>query len=303
MNTKLFAVALGLFGYASLHAQTVTQVNYSTGGTNVPGYMEFFQNFTVSDTNNPLLGPYWAGQDGWGQVGAGDADAIGVYPGYTPSAGNASGSLGILFDPAATSSLLTNGFTAMDPSLFNSITVRYVAEWSVLDLGETVETAFRFSLTDNLGSNGLQFDLFDDGALPPGFDYRLQANSANEFALNYDSLYRMQIDITGTSWSGELFAVSNPSTTRDMVLVGSFDGGSLSGGLSASDLNLLGVGMFVDNTDNLNALGMIVNEITVTSTGEPIPEPGTWAVGALLVGGIAASIYRRRKAALADAQA
>lgn len=191
----------------------------------------------------------------------------------------------------------------MDPSLFNSITVRYVAEWSVLDLGETVETAFRFSLTDNLGSNGLQFDLFDDGALPPGFDYRLQANSANEFALNYSALYRMQIDITGTSWSGELFAVSNPSTTRDMVLVGSFDGGSLSGALSASDLNLLGVGMFVDNTDNLNALGMIVNEITVTSTGEPIPEPGTWAVGALLVGGIAASIYRRRKAALADAQA
>jgi hypothetical protein len=302
MNMKFFAAALGLLGVASLHAQTVTQVNYSTGGTNVPGYTEFFQNFNVTDTVDPLDGPFCDGQDGWTQSGDGFADAVGVYL-YTPSAGNASGSLGIVFAPETTSSIVERSFSAMDPSLFNSITVRYVAEWSVLDLGETVETAFRFSLTDNLGSNGLQFDLFDDGALPPGFDYRLQANSANEFALNYSALYRMQIDITGTSWSGELFAVSNPSTTRDMVLVGSFDGGSLSGALSASDLNLLGVGMFVDNTDNLNALGMIVNEITVTSTGEPIPEPGTWAVGALLVGGIAASIYRRRKAALADAQA
>jgi hypothetical protein len=303
MKKQFFPVALSLLGLASLNAQTVTQVNYSTGGTNVPGYTQFFQNFNVTDTLDPLDGPFWDGQDGWTQSGDGFADAVGVYL-YTPSAGNASGSLGIVFAPETTSSIVERSFTATDPSLFiNSITVRYVAEWSVLDLEETAVTAFRFTLTDNLGSNGLQFDLFDDGALPPGFDYRLQANSANEFALNYNSLYRMQIDITGTSWSGELFAISNPSTTRDMVLVGSFDGGSLSGALSASDLNLLGVAMFVDNTDDLNALGMIVNEITVTSTGEPIPEPGTWAVGALLVGGIAASIYRRRKAALADTQA
>jgi hypothetical protein len=302
MKKEIFATALALISVASVNAQ-VTEVNYSTGGTNVPGYTQFFENFTLTDTDDPLAGPYWGGQDGWAQIGDGNADAVGVYIGFTPSgAGNASGSLGVLFAPEALSSVVTNGFTPTDPSLFvNDLIVRYVAEWSLITrLGDT-DAAFKLILSDSSLSDGLVFDLLDDGNVPGGFDYRLQANTANEFALNYNAVYRMQIDIIGTAWSGELFAVNNPGTTREIVSLGGFVGGSLFNGLSSSDLNLLGVGMYVDDLDSDPSLGMVVNEITVTS--QPIPESGTWAVGALLVSGLAAGIYRRRKAALAVAKA
>lgn len=122
----------------------------------------------------------------------------------------------------------------------------------------------------------------------------------------------------GLSWvvpapsGSQLFSVSSTN-----VFVGNSQ--SIASGFWSAYQSAGGVGSVVfqvrNNPDitvsggvfNLNALAFTADaNMTVTYTynpSAPIPEPGTWAVGALLLGGAAYSFWRRRQNATVDTAA
>ncbi len=301
MRTQFFAAVIAATAMVSLQAQT-TIYNYSTGGTNVPGYTGYF------NTSDGWVGgtAAWAGQQGWTGNDA-LASSVEVPAGsFTPGgAGDNSGTLGFYL-PTVASVDLNRGFTPMSTSLYQNIAVRFTAEWTLAappatPLGSDI---FSFNLTDG-STSLLSFTMSTTGALDPSSQYLLQSQGAgpavNQFDLDPGSVYRMQIDLVGTTWSGTLYTVTDPSGSRTIapaIPVSAFTGGTLGGGLSATDFDALNLNWTLASGDpNLPGnLALFANELTISSTGDPIPEPGTWAVGALLLSGAAAAAYRRRKA-------
>lgn len=296
MKKYFLSAATALAVSATLQAQT-TIVNYSTGGTNPPASGGFFNSGNGwSNVGNPL----WEGQQGWTGTGTG-ADSVSVVVGVTPSgAGNASGTLGV-FLPALPLNTATpyieRSFTPMSTVTFTNIAVSYVAEWSLLNFGGPGQ-ADTFTLDLRAGGSSALTFLLDPNTAGLGFDYRLSSigsGSVNQFDTTYGSLLRLQVDIAGTGYSGT-WELLDP-TLRTVLSSGSLNGGTLAGGFSASDIDSLRLGwQLAGGTNAPGDLGIVVNEFTISSTGDPIPEPGTWAVGALLLSGVAATIYRRRKA-------
>lgn len=302
MKKNILAVVLAAASVATLQAQT-TIINYSTGGTNVPGYTGYF-NTTDGWTGGAA---FWQGQEGWTGNNS-QADSVEVVAGYTPGGGgDNSGTLG-LYAPLFTTSTLARAFTPMSTAVFTNISTSFVAEWSISQITapNAFDDLFTFDLAQGVVS-GLLFGMQAPGSF--GFDYNLSVvdagGSTAEFGMNYDSVYRMQIDITGTTWSGTLYGVTDPSGTRTINSLGSFTGGTLANGLTATDLNTTYVEWVLDsgNVADPGSIALIANEFTFSSTGDPIPEPGTWAMGAILLTGAAAAAYRRRKAQTEKASA
>jgi hypothetical protein len=297
MKKQILAIAVAAASVASLQAAPTTIVNFSTGGTNVPGYSSGYFN-----AGNGWTAPgFWGGQNGWTQ--SGNADAVSVQTGYSPGAGNASGSLGVDYLPNNATIYVQKTFTPMSTVTFTNIAASFVTEFAVAELfaANANDDTFRFSLR-----NGNQVALSLDLQAPAllGYDYTLSSHGfgapVNQFALAYDSVYRMQIDVASNgAWTGNLYTVTDPTNARTIALVNAFTGGTLNFGKVASDLDNLRVSWVLDSgdTNNLGTIGLIVNEATFSSTGTEVPEPGTWAMAALLMSGAAATIYRRRKAA------
>lgn len=280
MKKHIAALAIAAACLASVQAQ-VTITNYSTG-------------FFVDPPWDSVGDPQWIGQQGW--TGAGDADSVSNVAGYSRAGGN-SGTLGV-FMPSGNVNNVNRAFTTMDTATYENIYTTFVAEWSLLDLaGVGPNDTFVFDLRN--GATSL-LALTMQAPAGPGFDYSLSSVDAGgttiQWDLDYDTVYRMQIDLydDGT-WTGFLWGVNDPSGAATLVPFGAFTPGTYAG--VATDFNNVQIDWILeDDFNNPGPLGMVVNEVTITSTGEAIPEPGTWAVGALLLGGAAASIYRRRKA-------
>lgn len=283
MKKQIAALAVAAACIASVQAQT-TITNYTTG-------------FFVDPPWDPVGDPQWIGQQGW--TGAGDADSVSNIAGYSRDGGN-SGTLGV-FAPSGNVNNVNRAFTPMDTGTFQNISTTFITEWSLIDfaLGGPDDT-FVFDLRDG-GTSLLSFTMQAPGGV---FDYTLSSVDAGgttaQWQLNYDTVYRMQIDLADDgSWTGELFGVTDPSDPVPIIAsLGFFTPGTLAAGGVSTDFNNIQIDwILADDFNNPGPLGMVVNEVTIISSGELIPEPGTWAVGALLVGGVAASIYRRRKAA------
>lgn len=305
MKKHLIAALTAAVTVASLHAAPTTVVNYSTGGTNVSGYTGFFN---TADGWNNSGNPVWEGQEGWTGTGTG-ADAVGQFAGLTPSspANNGSGSLGV-FIPALPLNTTTPyvqrtfspGLTSVS-GFYTNVSTSFVAEWAVLEFGPTPwDDSFTFDLRNAANTVSLlNFTLGPQNS--PTLDYNVAASgssSVNQFDVYYGSLIRMQVDVSSTgSYSGSFQLLDG--VTRNVLSSGSLNSGSMAGGAVASDIGALRFGWQLASGDanDPGTLGTMVNEFTFTSTGDPIPEPGTWAVGALLLGGAALTIYRRRKAA------
>ncbi len=300
MKKHILAAIIAAASMASLQAQT-TIVNYSTGATNVPGTTGYFNTADGWDGGTAA----WAGDQGWTGNDA-LATSTEVVAGYTrtgSSANNNSGTLGF-YAPTVASVDLNRAFTPMSPLQFTNIATSFTAEWALADLnlGPLGSDTFTFSLNDG-GTSLLAFSMTTTGA-GPGFDYKLSSDGSGapvaQFDLNADSVYRMQIDIASNgTWTGTLSGVSgldnlNPTITP----LGAFTAGSLAAG-APSDIDNLNVNWLLasGNPATPGNLALFANELTIQSTGDPIPEPGTWAMAALLVSGAAATIYRRRKAA------
>lgn len=297
-NLRFAAVAVAL-SISAAQAQ-VTQTNLTTGA-----YFNTGAGWTGG-------GADWVGQQSWTGTDAG-ATAVQVVTGLTPSgAGNNSGTLGVVIDALPLNSAtpyVEKTFTPMDQNFFENINVSFTAEWGILDFGALEDDTFTFELRNTAGNASALTFLMDPNAALPTYNYNVSSigsASVNQFDgrwAGYDAIedeyvniYRLQVDISGSSYSGS-YQLLDP-TTRAVLFNGTLNGGTLAGAFSASDIDSLRLGWDLASNDP-NApgdLGIMINEFTITSTGDAIPEPGTWAVGALLVSGAAASIYRRRKA-------
>lgn len=140
--------------------------------------------------------------------------------------------------------------------------------------------------------NGVQQDVNNNAAL------------TGDWTIQYNSLNRLNVSIqtNNTLWVSLDSLSSAPTNFGALVINTSFiTNGALSGGLNWSDYNTVSIDWALANNDPFSpgANFMTVNTIEVVAT--TVPEPGTWAVGALLLGGVAASVYRRRQAAAAKA--
>lgn len=299
MKTKLLFSTIVALGIASLQAQ-VTNTNYTTGF------------FNSSDGWNSAGDPNWEGQDGWTGTGSG-VDSVSEVASYTPSvpAGNASGTFGVFIDslPLNTANpYIERAFTPMNPVDYSNINVSYTAEWTLLDFSGGaggLDDTFTFDLRNTANTASVLTFTMNNAATSPGFDYTLSSTDGAGTALQLDTTYgaliRMQVDMNGTDYTGT-WELLDP-TTRAVLQSGGLNAGSLATGFTASDIGVLRLGWDLASGDP-NApgdVGIVINEFSITSTGEPIPEPGTWAMGALLLSGAAAGWYRRRKVAAKQA--
>lgn len=303
MKTQLLAAAL-FSSCLSLHAQVLgTNVNYSTGGTNVPGYNGFFNSGDGwSNSGDPL----WSGQQGWTGSGTG-ADSVSVVTGTTPTspAGSASGTLGLFLPnlPLNTANVyLSRSFSLTGQYALTNTIVSFVAEWSILSFGGSENDTFVFDLRNATDTASLlTFRMNNQGVTDPlAYNFVLSsvgAGTNTQFEGTYGGLYRMQVDLSPLGGYTGSYALIDP-VTRTSLASFSMTPGTLAGGFTSYDVGALRLGWELASGDP-NApgdLGIVVNEFTVTSSGNVVPEPGTWAAGAFLAFATAYVVRRRRKA-------
>ena len=317
-SVVLASFLVAVSAHAQVIGQSWTNVNYSTGATNVPNsantpvFNGYFNNADgwSAGTNNSL----WQGQKGWTGTGSG-ADSVSVITDVTPTNAlnnNASGTLGLFLpslplntaNPYLERSFAPGG--AYGIPLTNE-TVSFIAEWNIIEAfpgASLFDDTFTFDLRNVANTASLLTVVMNNQNLSPGSPFQYTAStlgSANvvQFEGDYGGagggVYRMQIDISGSSYTGSYSLLDG--ATR--AVLGSFalNPGSLATG-SALDFGVIRLGWELASGDP-NApgdLAMVVNEFTVTTSGTVIPEPGTWAAGALLAMAAAYTVRRRRKA-------
>jgi hypothetical protein len=300
----LFLTIIAVASCISAHAQIVsTNINYSTGGTNVPGYTGFFNS---ADGWNNTGDPAWEGQKGWTGSGSG-ASSVSQVAGITPSSpvGNGSGTLGVFLPslPLNTTNIyLSRVFTPAPGLALTNSTVSLVAEWSILSFGPSANDTFIIDLRNtNDTASLLSFRINNQGVTDPlSYNFLVSSigSSTNtQFEGTYGGLYRMQVDLSPSGvFSGSYSLVD--STTRTNIASFSLNPGSLVGGYTSADFGALRLSweLASGNPNAPGDLGFVANEFTVSSVGTVVPEPGTWAAGACLAVAAIFIARRRRKA-------
>jgi MYXO-CTERM domain-containing protein len=117
-----------------------------------------------------------------------------------------------------------------------------------------------------------------------------------DWAILYNQVYRLNVSVdTNNLMNVSLDTINNGG---NFVTNTSFiTNGAIAAGTTWMDYNTISIDWALANANpNLPGYNYInVNTVEVVAT--TVPEPGTWAIGALLLGGLAARIYRRRQAA------
>jgi hypothetical protein len=109
--------------------------------------------------------------------------------------------------------------------------------------------------------------------------------------------------MTGSTYNASLSQINstNRAVITNLTLV---TGASLATGMTATDFATLMVDwdLASGNSFEPGSNYLIANQFQVTTSGTPIPEPGTWTVALLLLGiGGAYAVRRRTQAALPTA--
>ena len=311
------AIAITVFG-SSLGLAQVTETNYNAQNFNTnAGYVH---GSGIISTVQPS-GLRWQGNDPYNtNTFTGETDLVARAAGYTPSPlANSSliqGGLGVgdsIF-PGTNNVQIWKSF-APSSTVFNAPpTVSFFAEWSLIPSLEgapyNLNDTFAFDL---LNGNPLTPSSLLTLELTPGIalqtnSYTLQTIAAGvgtiaRVDLAYQSLFQIQVDMTGSSYDMQLWQINstNRAVITNITLV---TGGSLSTGMSALDLATIGVDWELASGNNLEPGSnyLIANQFLVTTSGTPIPEPGTWAASLLLLGiGAAYALRRRAQTALPTA--
>jgi hypothetical protein len=299
-------------------AQPITQTNYDARNfnTNV-GYV---RGSGIISTFQPA-GLRWEGNDDYNtNTGLGETDLVARVNGYTP--------------PPATngfSSLIQGGFGAADgvlpgtnnvniwksfaPSttIFNPApTVSFFAEWSLIpSLSGAPFTAadiFAFDLRNAANSASLLRLQLTPGINIQANSYTLQSIASGVGTntlvdLAYQALFQVRVDMTGSTYNASLSQINstNRAVITNLTLV---TGASLSSGMTATDFATLMVDwdLASGNPALPGSNYLLANQFEVTTSGTPIPEPGTWAAAILLLSiGGAYAVRRRAQAALPTA--
>jgi hypothetical protein len=253
----------------------------------------------------------WQGNDPYDtNTLLGETDLVARVTGYTPS-------------PLANSSLIQGGLGVGDgilpgttnvsiwksfspTTLIPDATVTFFAEWSLIPSLEgapyNLSDTFAFDLRNAANTQSLlKFELTPGINIQPN-SYTLQTIAAGVgtntlIDLGYQGLFQIQASITGTTYDLSLAQIN--STNRSVITnYNLVTGGSLAAGMSALDLATIAVDWQLASGNNLEPGSnyVVANQFQVTSTGTPIPEPGTWVASLLLLG--LGFVYLRRRNAL-----
>ena len=312
-HSRAAAIAfLTIVSAFAAHAQTITSTNFDTGFFNTNSGWVRGEFVTGQNASDPL-GQQWQGNDPETEaspgVFVGGTDILQFVTGYTPGGslgGNSSliqGGLyaGIGYVPGTTDVQLWRSFnptTGLD-----SPTVSFFVEWSLagsLDIDFPELDTFSFTLRNAAND----FDLLSL-QLTPGINLAPNAYTLQTFAagaatgtlldIPYSAVNQMRVDITESTYSLEYWRIN--SSTRavitNLVLV---TDASLATGATALDFATIGIDWELASADpnDPGSNFLVVNQMYVETSGQVIPEPGTWAVAVLLLAGATGQFLRRR---------
>jgi hypothetical protein len=301
--SKLFTLtcATAFFVSSSVPVFAIVETNYSAQNFNTnAGYVRGFSSISTNQPANIR----WQGNDPYDGTN-GETDVIQRATGYTPSPianssliqGGADVANGIF--PATNNVSIWKSFT---PSLLDSnATVSFFAEWSVIPSLEgapyNLLDTFSFDLRNAANTQSLLTLQFTPGINILPNSYTLQTIAAGSptntpIDLGYQSLFQIQVDMTGSTYDLSLAQI-NPATRALVTNYPSLTTGSLSTGFTALDFATVQLNWELASGNNLEPGSnyLIANQFLVTSSGTPIPEPGTWASALLL--GLAAFFVAR----------
>lgn len=315
MNRKFFtsaAAAVAALAVTATNSEAqATVTNWTTGYFNdADGYV---QGGSLTDT--PITAPpseQFQTTDPYdGNTGTGDNSYVDFIPGttYGGGAGSASGNNSVYFGgiypdgPGIPNQAIYKNFTSVlsgDPT--ESVT--FSIDFRLIAGSDGIYDNWSFDLRNAAGDVSL-VSFFVDANSDPGFI----SIFGNGLGIGlYDNSGGPLINLTavlqGNSWSAELAGITAQTNGLGDVIgfitnaPTAFGSGALVGG-AAGDFESVYISWLLES-GNPAVWGenyLVINTMGVTS--EVIPEPGTWAMGALLLSGVAATIYRRRKAATA----
>lgn len=148
--------------------------------------------------------------------------------------------------------------------------------------------------TGGANTNTVGFAWFLDGALQGTnnaaltgeWDIFYDVNYRFNLAVQSNNLITLSLDTLDTASNNFAF-ITNTTLIRDGALGGA--------GSTALDYNTVSINweLFSNNFNDPGDNFIVVNNLEVITTS--VPEPGTWAVGALLLAAVADRIRRRRK--------
>jgi hypothetical protein len=270
---------------------------YTQGGslTGLPTTAPASEQFQTTDPFNP--GP-----------NTGDNSYVDFIPGTTfgGGAGSGSGNNSVWFGgvypegPGVLNQAIYQNFTSAISNPTESVT--FSIDFRLIESTNPFDDSWSFDLRNSTGVTtlvGFELNPVGGGLLD------ISGNGSVFGQLAYDGLYNLTVTLQNTGWSAALSTINigtnglGDVTSFVTNAPGAVSAGALVGG-TALDYESNYISWLIDS-GNINDFGdnyMIINQFNVTS--DVIPEPGTWAVGALLLGGVAASIYRRRKLAAAS---
>lgn len=316
--TFLTISLIALSGVSLGHAQSLTVTNYNAQNFSTSaGYVRGVGIISTSQPT-PLR---WQGNDPYNSTnGTGETDLVARVPGYTiPSpiqnssliqGGSGVSSFPQIL-PGTTNVQIWKSFTPTSTNLIPAPTVTFFTEWSLIpsldgppyDLADT----FAFDLRNAANSASLLTLQLTPGINIQPNSYTLQTIAGtnapvSRVDLSYQALFQLQVDMTGSSYNMQLWQIN--STNRAVITnISLVTNGSLAAGMTAADFATIGLDWELASGNSLEPGSnyLLANQFQVTTTGTPVPEPGTWVAAALL-GALAASYTaRRRRMALQSA--
>ncbi|MBE2179340.1 MAG: hypothetical protein IAE97_02610 [Chthoniobacterales bacterium] len=284
-----------------------TITNWDTGYFNsADGYIQG-ASLTDTPTSAPPSEQFQTTDPYNGGTGTGDNSYVDFIPGTTYGGGAGSGS--------GNNSVWFGGVYAEGPGIVDQAIYKNFTS-SILNATESATFSIDFRLIEstNIWDDSFSFDLRDASGTTTLVSFLISpiggglldisGNGVDFAQIQYSGLYNLTATLEGSSWDVAVSTITvgtnglGDVTSFVTNAPGAVSSGALAGG-TAMDFESVYISWLLESGD-INDWGdnyMIINQMNVTS--EVIPEPGTWAMGALLLSGVAATIYRRRKAAVA----
>jgi len=312
---KRILTTLALVSVASAaSADQVTFTNFTTSYFNTgEGWIRNsgLQGQNVTDP----IGERWQGNDPYSAVTEeGETDVVLYYTGYTPGAspaGNSSLLQGGMYSfadifPGTDNVRLWREFTPTTGPLISDQVVSFFVEWSLigsLDAGFPDLDIFAFDLRTAGDADSIIRLQLTPGIATQGNRYTLQtitdngASVVNRVDLGYQAVFQMELTMYGGNYDLDLSQI-NPSTRAVITNLNLVTAGSLSSGYTSTDFATLALDWELSSGINTQPGSnfIVVNDFTVSTTAEVIPEPGTWLAGLVLLAFVCHRFWRTRQA-------
>jgi hypothetical protein len=315
LSTTLVAAATLLLPSVVSHAGIVTI--WDTGYFNsADGYVS---GSTLTDMPNTAPAPdQFKTTDGYNGVsGTGDNSALDFVSGTTfgGGLGSGSGNNSVLFGgavwgtgPGTTNQAIYRNFSML-PGLPAGSPVTFSIDYRYISYTNSTYDNWSFDLRNAAGTTSL-LNIFIDTQSQPDlvsvFANGVGIGSYTNYAgagLTNGTLMNVTATLLSNTWTVGLAGMATVTdgsgdVTGFITNVATVKSGSLLSG-TAADFESVYLSWLLTggNINNYGENYLVINQMSVVSE---VPEPGTWAAGALLACGLAYGIYRRRKLAVGD---